>query len=279
MRRSLTLHEIVIGESRWPPTDFILHLECGYLRQSVEPEYLRESEVRTEAIVIPGELRMSNPVPPPITVPLPIVAWPHVAKNVWLGLLMLFCSLVGLPLAAILAFVAPVAFGAIETWTTLRGGFALLFVLAGFPIVLFWGVGCLGAVLTCFRDAMRRGSVLEITAQGVQDYRSGLAILWSDVRCARLLYDSGGSASVDLQLRASVACWQSPFRAGVWMQRYWPKPDHLIISTAFLDVPGHILAFTILTLVEANGGRAVTKAGYAGDGQRLIPRASVKRVA
>jgi hypothetical protein len=239
---------------------------------------LSESEVSSETVVIPGQFRLSNPAPPPTTVPLPIVAQPHVAKNVWLGLFMLFSSLVTLPLAAFLAFVAPVAFGAIETWTTLRGGFAFLFVLAGFAIFLFWGVGCLGAALTCFRDAMRRGSALEITAQGVQDYRSGLAIPWSDVRCARLLYDSGGSASVDLQLRASVACWQSPFRAGVWMQRYRPKPDHVIISAAYLDVRGHILAFTILTLVEANGGRAVTKAGYAGDGQRLIPRASVKPV-
>jgi hypothetical protein len=48
---------------------------------------LSESATTTETVVIPGELKLSNPVPPPITVPLPIVAWPHGPKNFWLGLL------------------------------------------------------------------------------------------------------------------------------------------------------------------------------------------------
>jgi hypothetical protein len=235
---------------------------------------LSESEAKTETVVIPGQLRLSNPVPPPVIVPLPIVAWPHVAKNVWLGLLMLFGSLITLPLAAVLAFVAPVALGAIETWTTLRGGFAFLIILASFPIFLFWGVGCLGAALTCFWDAIRSGPALEITADGLRDYRSGLSVPWSSVRSVRLL-----GFGVDLQLRAPVTNWQNPFRVGILCQRYRPVPDRIIVSAGYLDVPGHVVTYAILTLVQWHGGEVIAKApGYGGEIQRLIPRASVKPV-
>ncbi len=50
---------------------------------------LSESASTTESVMVPGELKLSNPVPPPITVPLPIVAWPHEVKNFWFGLLLL----------------------------------------------------------------------------------------------------------------------------------------------------------------------------------------------
>jgi hypothetical protein len=42
---------------------------------------LTESEITIETVVILGELTLSNPVPPPMTVPLPIVAWPNEVKN------------------------------------------------------------------------------------------------------------------------------------------------------------------------------------------------------
>ncbi len=48
-----------------------------------------ENDAVPQTVEVPGELRLSNPVPPPITVRLPIVAWPHGTRNMWLGLLFL----------------------------------------------------------------------------------------------------------------------------------------------------------------------------------------------
>ena len=37
---------------------------------------LSENEITTDTVVIPGELTLKNPAPPPVTVSLPIVARP-----------------------------------------------------------------------------------------------------------------------------------------------------------------------------------------------------------
>lgn len=232
---------------------------------------MRESDVRTEAVVIPGEPRMSNPVPPPITVPLPIVAWPHGPKNFWLGLPALFTGLLFFPPALLIAFgLVMVALGSLNYQAPL--GY-YLFLLTLVPFLLWYGMSSLGLALTCFWDAIRDGPVLEITADGLRDYRSGLSVPWSSVQSARIL-----GHSIDLQLHAPVPNWQNPFRVGILFQRYRPVPDRVIVSAGYLDVPAHVVVYVILTLVKRNGGEVITKVGSA-EGQRLIPQPIAKPVA
>jgi hypothetical protein len=220
--------------------------------------------------MIPGELRLSNPVPPPVTVPLPIVAWPHGPKNFWLGLLGLLSGLLLFPSGLLLAFgLMMAALGSLNYQAPL--GY-YLFVLALCPFLLWYGLSFLGLALTCFWDASRSGPVLEITADGLRDYRSGLAMPWSSVRSARFL-----AFSVDLQLHAPVPNWQNPFRVGVVFQRCRPIPDRIIVSAGYLDVPAHVVMYVILTLVKWNGGEVITKVGNA-EIQRLLPRAGASRL-
>ena len=112
---------------------------------------MSESEIATETVVIPGELMLSNPVPPPITVPLPIVVWPNEVKNAWLGILLLLNSAMFLLLAIIIPelFVHTVS-GADDFFLSVRGGFIFLILLFIFPFALFYGVGSVGAAFTCF---------------------------------------------------------------------------------------------------------------------------------
>jgi hypothetical protein len=208
---------------------------------------LSESATTTETVVIPGELKLSNPVPPPITVPLSIVAWPHGSKNFWLGLL-------SFPIGALfgILFVA-ILLGTSGASLSLLDGAIFLVVL---PLSLFTGVSFTGAALTCWWDAIRNGPVLEITAEGLRDHRSGLSVPWSAVRSARMLSRALG---VDLQLSGPVTNWQNPFRVGVLFHRYRPKPDHVIVSIANLDVRVHILAYAIFTLTRQSGGEVISK--------------------
>jgi hypothetical protein len=208
---------------------------------------LSESVSTTCSVVIPGELKLSNPVPPPITVPLPIVAWSHGPKNFWLGLL---SFLIG-ALSGIL-FVA-IWLGTSGVSLSLLDGVIFLVVL---PLSLFTGVSFTGAALTCLWDAIRNGPVLEINAEGLRDHRSGLLVPWSAVRSARML---SRALSVDLQLSGPVTNWQNPFRVGVLFHRYRPKPDHVIVSIANLDVRVHILAYAIFTLTQQNDGEVISK--------------------
>ena len=222
---------------------------------------LGESATRAEAVVIPGEPKLSNPVPPPITVPLPIVAWPHGPKNFWLGLLsFLIGALSGFLFVAILL-------GTSDVSLLLLDGVIFLVVL---PLSLFTSVSLTGAALTCLWDAIRNGPVLEITAEGLRDHRSSLLVPWSAVRSARML---SRALSVDLRLSGPVTNWQNPFRVGVLFHRYRPKPDHVIVSIANLDVRVHILAYAIFTLTQQNGGEVIgTMPGGAEMYPRLIAR-------
>ena len=130
----------------------------------------------------------------------------------------------------------------------------LLFVLV--PMLMLgvrWGVGCTVAALTCFRDAMRNGPALEVTADGLRDYRSGLSVPWSSVQCARIAND--GIDGVILQLREPVKHRQNPFRLNVRFQGYRPKQDQVLVSAADLDVSSHVLIYTILSLTQRGGGR------------------------
>ena len=148
---------------------------------------MSESEIPTETVVIPGELTLSNPVPPPVTVSLPIVAWPSEVRNYLHGLLFLAFSLLALSLGvlcgmAVVGFALRVANVGLSIWDAL-----LLLVIV--PMMIFgvrWGVGCMVTALTCFWDAMRNHPVIEITAEGLRDYRSGLSVPWSSVQCARI---------------------------------------------------------------------------------------------
>lgn len=221
---------------------------------------MSDSVNTTETIEIPGEFRLSNPFPPPITVRLPLVARPHGIKNVLLGLLTV-------PIGALFAFMfVMVILGVHDIGPSLFDGFIFLVLL---PLSLFVGVAFTGAALTCFWDAARSAPVLEIDVDGLRDLRSGLSARWSSVRCARIF-----GRSIDLQLRGSVTNWQNPFRVGILFHRYRPKPYHIIVSIIYLDVPAHILAHTILTMTQSNGGEAISKTpGPAFDmGVKVIPR-------
>jgi hypothetical protein len=214
---------------------------------------LNESLTPTEAVEIPGELWLSNPIPPSITVRLPLAARPHGLKNFLLGLL-------AFPIGALFAVAstllgAALVFGTHDIRLSVADGVIFLVIL---PISLFGSVSLLGAALTCFWDAIHSGSVIEITAESLRDYRSGLSVPWSSVRSARIL-SIGGAASIDLQLRDPVTTWQNPFRPGVLFYRYRPKSDHVIVPIGYLDVRSHILAYTILTLTQWNGGGAISK--------------------
>jgi hypothetical protein len=231
---------------------------------------LNDSLTIAETVDIPGELRLSNPVPPSITVRLPLVAQPHGLKSFLLGLLAIFIGLGALGAVAGAVVCCAFLFGTHEIRASIAAGIILLTIL---PVLLFASVSLLGAAFTCFWDAIHSGSVIEITAESLRDCRSGLAVPWSSVRSARIL-SVGGAASIDLQLRDPVTTWQNPFRPGVIFYRYRPKPDHVIVPIGYLDVRSHILAYTILTLTQWNGGEAISKMpGPAFDmGLKVIPR-------
>jgi hypothetical protein len=191
-------------------------------------------------------------VPPILRTTLPIVAWPHGGKNFWLGLGALLIGVSFLLLAAVIAeFFVHAGSGADHFFLSLRGGFIFLILLFTFPSVLFSGMGFAGAGLTCFWDAARSDPVLEITADGLHDRRSGLSVPWTSVKSAKPL-----DRAVDLQFHGPVANWQNPFRVGVLFQRYRPKSDHVIVSIAYLDTLARVLAYTILTLTPAERWRS-----------------------
>jgi hypothetical protein len=224
---------------------------------------LSGNETTTEAVDIPGELRLSNPVPPPITVRLPLVTWPHEFKNVLLGLLALLGGMLFLPIAAMTALHVH------DIHPSLIGDFAFVILLVTFPFSLFFGIGLTGAALTCFWDAVRNDPVLEITADGLRDRRLGLSVPWSSIKCARFF----GGYSIDLELRGPVTNWQNPFRVGVLFHRYRPKPNHVIVSVGYLQAKTHVVAYTILTLIQLNGGEVLSNSpGGLEMYPRLIPR-------
>ncbi|MBR1212566.1 hypothetical protein [Bradyrhizobium sp. JYMT SZCCT0180] len=227
---------------------------------------MSESETTTETVEIPGALTLSNPVPPPMTVPLPIVAWPHGVKNAWLGILFLVNAVIFLPVAAMLPVL--VVHGMWDDFLTPKGAFASLILLFTFTCGLYFGGAAMGAALACFWDAARGDPVLEITADGLRDRRSGLSVLWTSVRSAKPV-----GLSVDLQLHGPVTNWQNPFRIGVLFQRR-RLPDHMIVSVAYLDAPAHVLLYTILTLTQRNGGEVITKLP---SGLELYPRLIPRR--
>src|SRR4051794_7547766 len=95
---------------------------------------LSESEIATETVVVPGELSLSNPVPPPITMPLPIVAWPNEVKNGWLGILFLLNGMMFLPLVVVIPeFFVHTVSGADNFLLSPQGGFIFLILLFIFP--------------------------------------------------------------------------------------------------------------------------------------------------
>ena len=227
---------------------------------------MSEREIATETVVVPGELTLSNPVPPPIAVPLPIVAWPNEVKNGWLGILFLLNGMMSLSLAVMIPeLFADAVSGADNFLLSPRGGFIFLLLLFTFPFALLFGVGYIGAALTCFWDAVRNNPVLEIGAEGLRDRRSGLSVPWSSVRSAKLL---ASRLAIDLQLRGPVTNAQNPFRFGVLFQRRRP-PDHVLVSVGCLDRSAHLLAYTILTLTQRNGGEVISKSP---SGLEMYPR-------
>lgn len=227
---------------------------------------MSENAPATETIEIPGKLQLSNPVPQPIIVRLPIVAWPSQRKNALFGLLaLLFGASFVLTSVLIVLGLPQMSLSALD----------VLMVLVVLPLSLLMS-SFAGAGLTCLWDAIRNGPVLEITSEGLCDYRSGLSVAWSAIRSAKILYGTAdGFGGVDIELRGPVTNWQNPFRIGVLFFRYRPKPDHVIVSVAYLDTPAHVLAYTILTLTQWNGSEVFSKLP---SGLEMYPRLIPRRV-
>ncbi|WP_271894219.1 hypothetical protein [Candidatus Phyllobacterium onerii] len=207
----------------------------------------------TGAVEIPDEPTMFHSIVPPVLIPLPLRARPHKGKNIFFGLL---SSLIG-PILVVGALL--LAFAVFDGSFPARD--IILFIVFG-PISFLGGIGFTGVALTCIIDAMRKNPVLVIDAEGFRDTRSGVRIKWSAIRRATLLFTRSGIAGVDLHLRGSMEAWQNPFRIGVLGFRWRPKPDHLILSVAFLDARPHILAYTVLALTQRQGGEVATKTSF-----------------
>lgn len=225
---------------------------------------MSDSTSTTASVVIPGELQLSNPIPPPVTVPLPIIAWPDEVKNFWSGLLCLAVGAMSLSTGLLCGFGLSGASGQAGDGLSLSMVLVLTFTAvfgSGF------GVGFVGAAFTCFWDAVRGDPVLEIGTDGLRDRRSGLCVPWSSVRSAGFL--NGRLLSVDLQLRSLVSGWQNPFRIGVLFHRYRLIPNRMIVSVAHLDASAHVVAYTILTLVRQNGGEVISRIPH---GPEMYPR-------
>ena len=216
---------------------------------------MSESEPAIETVAIPGELALKNPAAPSVVVSLPIVARSSELKNYLLGLFFLAGGLFALLCGVLIGMAVVFGFGprAVNVGMSIWDVLLLLVLVSMLILGVRWGVGCTVAALTCFRDAMRNGPALEITADGLRDYRSGLSVRWSSVQCARIA--NNGIDGVILQLREPVKHLQNPFRLDVQFQGYRPKPDHVLVSTAYLDVTAHVLIHTILSLTERGGGR------------------------
>ena len=236
---------------------------------------MSESEPAIETVVIPSEFALKNPAAPSVVVSLPIVARSSELKNYLLGLFFLAGGLFALLCGVLIGMAVVFGFGpravnvGMSIWDVLL---LLLLLLVLVPMLILgvrWGVGCTVAALTCFRDAMRNGPALEITADGLRDYRSGLSVSWSSVQCARIA--NNGIDGVILQLREPVKHWQNPLRLDVQFQGYRPKPDHVLVSAAYLDVCAHVVIYTILALTQSSGGEANgTSADRNGAGLGLI---------
>ncbi|WKA27440.1 hypothetical protein [Bradyrhizobium roseum] len=225
---------------------------------------MSDSTSTTASVVIPGELQLSNPIPPPVTVPLPMIAWPDGVKNFWSGLLCLAVGVISLSTGLLCGLGLSGAFGRAGDGLSLSMVLVLTF-MAVFGIGI--GVGFIGAAFTCLWDAVRGDPVLEIGMDRLRDRRSGLSVPWSSVRSVGFL--NGRLLSVDLQLRSPVSCWQNPFRIGVLFHRYRLIPNRVIVSVAHLDASAHVVAYTILTLVRQNGGEVISKIPH---GPEMYPR-------
>jgi hypothetical protein len=229
----------------------------------------------TYKIKIPGELTLSNPVPPPIDVSLPIIARPTPVKNILLGLLSLMPSALlffgGVTLAIVLTSFA-LGTASPDLKVSANEGL-VLFAVALF--MLPFGIAGIGAALTCFWDAARPGPVLRIDAAGLFDHRSGLSVPWSAIRRAKILYN-GSPFTIDLKLDSAAAPWQNPFRVGILGFRFRSLPDEMLVSIAYLDIRTHVLAYTILTLTQLHGGEAISASpGPLDMGLKIIPRGTV----
>ena len=234
---------------------------------------MSESEPAIETVVIPSALALKNPAAPSVVVSLPIVVRSSELKNYLLGLFFLAGGLFALLCGVLIGMAVVFGFGprAVNVGMSIWDVLLLLVLVPMLILGVRRAVGCTVAALTCFRDAMRNGPALEITADGLRDYRSGLSVPWSSVQCARIA--NNGIDGVILQLREPVKHWQNPFRLDVQFQGYRPKPDHVLVSAAYLNVPAHVLIYTILTLTQSSGGEAIgISAGRNGAGLRRIRR-------
>jgi len=222
--------------------------------QRYTPVYTSLPTVKVFCGSAASELALKNPAAPSVVVSLPIVARSSELKNYLLGLFFLAGGLFALLCGVLIGMAVLFGFGprAVNAGMSIWDVLLLLVLVPMLILGVRWGVGCTVAALTCFRDAMRNGPALEITADGLRDYRSGLSVPWSSVQCARIA--NNGIDGVILQLREPVKHWQNPFRLDVQFQGYRPKPDHVLVSAAYLDVPSHVLICSILSLTQRGGG-------------------------
>jgi hypothetical protein len=145
-------------------------------------------------------------------------------------------------------------------------GFGTKVMLASFGVV-FAAVGLcsIGAALTAFTDAHRRGSLLVLSDASLWDRRSIAAPLaWADIGYAKVEYTRGGVAGVRLKLRRTVEACHNPFRLGTLGFSWWRRPDELHVSVMGLRQKPRIIALVIVEMVLRNGGSADTRHPYSG---------------
>ncbi len=222
-----------------------------------------------DTVVIPGELKMSQPIVAPVTVQLPLYARASRWKNILLGVPSLVIAIPMLLGGMILVFEGARALGGDFSARNILG---LLFCL----LLSLFGMTFTGAGLTCIADATREAPVLVIEADGLHDTRSGFHASWSSIKSAKIRYLRGGPGAVDFHLRAPVVFWENPFRPGRLFFRLLPKPDQAIVPIAFLDVRSHIVMYTILTLVREHGGEISAKTPGFDMSLKLLPQPARK---
>lgn len=161
---------------------------------------------------------------------------------------------------------------------------AFAMILLGYNVQFFWKIVCfilcvlsLGFALICLRlgftcllDALRTDPVLLIDIEGFSDRRTGISAKWSEVREAQVLpfihrsstpFRGSLIVSLALQMKRNISLKQSRFRIGVfWIDRF-SMPD-LTIPVALLDINSHILGYTMLQLIQQDGGEVIIHESY-----------------
>lgn len=201
-------------------------------------------------VEIPGEPTLAHAVVPNVKIALPLQAW---NGKVRLAISAVILAVVFVPggLAAFLLLlgIARVPFPTVSEILT-----ALIFAPLGVLVMVFAG----GAALTCIIDLFRRGPVLALDGESLQDNYAGVAIPWATIAQVQIVYAQSSCARVKLRLRNNIQARHCPFRIGLLGTALRRRPDELHISVKLLDKHPRVVAYAIATLAKLHGGEIVT---------------------